>query len=155
VVDPTLSPSAMTFVWDPEGVSEMLYGLVEGVLVVVHPATFVRTPIGKLALEDVRGLAGTGDGRLVAFAGDLVVTIAYVALGDASLKSTWQIKSPEPTRGRFVGGVVTESGFDLVFGANVYTYDPVKGSLGRPTPLFPQDPGVIAVSAAPCTPGPK
>ncbi len=150
-----LSPTAMAFVQAEGGEREMLYALVDGVLIVVDPSTFARTPIGKLALEDVRGFAGTSDGRLIAFAGDPVVTIAYVSLGDASLKMAWQVKSPTPIGGRFVGGLVTENGFDLLFGTDLYTYVPMKGVVALRGSIFGDDPGIIGVAAAACIVGPK
>jgi hypothetical protein len=143
-----LAASAMAFVWDPKAEREMLYAIVDGVLVVLDPSSLARTPIGNVALEDVRGLAGTADGRLLAFAGDPLVTIAFISLKDGSVSPTWQTKNVDGTR--FAGGVPTAKGFDLVFGARAWTFDPATGSIDLHQPLFTQDPGVIAVASSPC-----
>jgi hypothetical protein len=125
---------------------------VDGVLVVINTTSSARTPIGKLALDDVRGLAGTNDGRLFAFAfaePDLV-TIAEVAVGNASVTATWLVKAPHDPGGRFAGGVVTTAGFELVFGPYAYGFMPAAGTLVLDAAIYPSDPGILGISAAPC-----
>jgi hypothetical protein len=146
----SLTATSMGFVYDATSASESLYAVVDGVLVVINEGTFARTPIGKLALDDVRGLAGTSDGRLFAFAGGDLVTIAEIALGDASVAAAWQVKAPRDLGGRFAGGVVTQAGFELVFGPYAYDFAPATGALTLKASIFPTDPGLVAISAAPC-----
>jgi hypothetical protein len=146
----SLTATAMGFVDDRASRKESLYAVVDGVLLVINEATLARTPIGELALEDVRGLAGTSDGRLFAFAGGDLVTIAEIALGDASIAATWLVKAPRDLGGRFAGGAVTNAGFELVFGPYAYAFAPAAGTLVLDASLFPEDPGVVGIGAAPC-----
>jgi hypothetical protein len=147
-----LHPSVMAFVWDPKLGSEALYAVVEGALVVIDMSTFESKTIGKLtpALDELRGLTGTVDGWLLAFAGDLLVTIAYVDPTSAVVKPTSQLKSADPVS-RFAGGVPTRSGFELVFGQRAWAFDPTTGGVTLHATLFEADPGVIAVAASPCS----
>ena len=146
-----LTPSVMAFVWDPKVGSESLYAVVEGVLHVVDPTTLKTARIGPLtpALDEVRGLTGTADGWLLAFAGDPLVTIAYVDTTSAAVKTSWQLKSPDPLS-RFSGGVPAAKGFVLVFGANAWRFDTTTGLVAAGPSLFAVDPGVMSVAASPC-----
>ena len=146
-----LTPSVMAFVWDPKNGTESLYAVADGVLYVVDPKMLKATPIGSLspALADVRGLTGTVDGWLLAFAGDPLVTIAYVERTTATVKTAWQIKSMDPLS-RFAGGVPAAKGFVLVFGANAWLFDTTTGLLDVGPSLFAVDPGVMSVAASPC-----
>lgn len=146
-----LTPSAMAFVWDPKIGTESLYAVAEGALHVVDPKTLKVTQIGSLspALAELRGLTGTADGWLLAFAGDPLVTIAYVEPTTATVKTAWQIKSMDPLS-RFSGGVPAAKGFVLVFGANAWLFDTTTGLLDVGPSLFAVDPGVMSVAASPC-----
>jgi hypothetical protein len=147
--DIALPATAMAFVWDPEDQRERLYAVVDKTLIVVNPSTLARAPIATLAL-DVRGLVGTNDGRLVAFAGDIELMIGYVDLADGAVAPLMHVKSPEPLTARFVGGALTKQGFDLVFGATLYGVAPTTIAVPR-TILFAGDRGLVGVSAPPCT----
>jgi hypothetical protein len=148
----SLSPIAMAFVWDPKLEREALYAIDDAGLTVVDPKTLSTTFVGKLApaLDDIRGLAGTNDGWLLAFAGDPVITIAYVDVGSGALKPIeQQLKSPDPNS-RFIGGVPTSKGYELVFGQDAYSADLNGSTMVLHGPLFTNDPGVLAVASSPC-----
>jgi hypothetical protein len=146
--DLSINATAMTFVWDPKLETEVLYAVADGLLEAIHPATLARTPIGKLALPDVRSLAGTADGQLLAFAGDAPVTIATISRRDGLIESAWQVKPPntEP----FAGGVLTPLGIDLVFGVETFRHDPSKQTMESHVMMFPDDRGVLSIAAPPC-----
>jgi hypothetical protein len=145
-----LSTTAMAFVADPKSGRESLYAVVEDVLIVLDPLSLLRSPIGKMPLADLRGLAGTADGRLLAFSGG-TPNIWEIGLGDASATAVWDTKSFDVGGERLVGGAVVEQGLELFVGASTYLFDPRTQSVVSRAILFSSDPGVLAVSGAPCS----
>jgi hypothetical protein len=146
-----LSISAMAFVWSPTEARETLYVVVDRSLVRIDPATLETRTVGALSIEAVRGLAGTADGRLVAFAGTSLITIAYLSALDASIAASWQVRPPATEGAPLVGGVVTWSGLELVFGLRAYAFAPAKGTLSLHTWLL-EDRGqhVTAIGGSSC-----
>jgi hypothetical protein len=149
VMPTPLVASALGFAWDANNQRDWLYAVVEDSLQKIDQFTGSLKPIGKMALTDVRGLVGTNEGTLYAFAGDQTVTVAAVAIDDASVKLLGQVKSPAPTAG-FVGGGPFEGRYGLFFGNEAYTFQAATLVLTLQTSVFPQDPGVLAVAAPPC-----
>lgn len=92
----SLVATALAFVGDPTTGREVLYAVVDGMLVSVDESTYVVTTIGKIGLAGVRSLAGTSDGHLFAFAGDAVVTVADIHL--PTRKSKPRGRSNRPMR---------------------------------------------------------
>ena len=145
-----LAATAMAFVAEPKLGHEVLYAVVEGVLVAFDPSSFVRSPIGKLAVPDLRGLAGTDDGRLFAFGGDAPSTLYEIQLGDGSVARAWTVGPFEPTDGGLVGGAVVSTGVEVVVGTSSYLFDTRVQKVVSRRSIFSEG-GLVAVSGSPCS----
>lgn len=145
-----MSADAMAFVWDAKTATEKLYAVDGGVLSALDTTLLVPSPVAKLSppLADLRGLAGTLDGELLAFAGDPVVTIATVDPRDGTVTPRWVTKSPDGSR--FGGAAPTQVGLELLFGARAWAFDGSAPTFDRE--LFADDRGVVSVAASPCAP---
>lgn len=147
-----MSPTAMAFVWSPSKQVERLYVLEKGVLLSVDVAGAAPlAKVGPMSLSDVRSLGATSDGALYAFAADandVAIEIGLVSLSDATILASWGTKNPDGAR--FGGGVPTQAGFALVFGARSFTFQPATGALSLHAPLFGSDPGIVSLATSPC-----
>lgn len=143
-----LDASAMAFVVDPKTGSELLYALVDGVLVVVDPGTGARTPIGKLAVpETIGGLAGTSDGRLFAVAGREKPIVYAVRLGDAAATAVAGVPISRPADETLVGLALTPNTAAIVTEGAILWADPKWSATDR---IEHGLASVVAAGAAPC-----
>ena len=147
-----MAPTAMAFVWSPTKATERLFVLEKGVLLSVDVGGGAPlAKVGPMPFPDVRSLGATSDGSLYAFAadaGDAAIEVGLVSLSDATILATWGTKSPDGAR--FGGGVPTQAGFALVFGARSFTFQPASGALSLHAPLFGSDPGIVSIATSPC-----
>jgi hypothetical protein len=145
-------PTALAFVYHPELQRELLYTLQAGELWEIDPATFASISRGKL---EQPWLSGTADGRLVALSDRFggVIEIGEVTTDAASYTPEWKVIPPPAVP--FSGGTVQSNGFALIFGASLYRFRIGETNPQLVAPLFPEDPGIVAVAGPACALLPK
>lgn len=158
VVDPSgackplglaLTATAMSFLVDAKLGREQLYAIVDGILVVIDPASLLRTPIGKITIPEVTGLTGTIDGRLFALSGKVKPVIYELHVGDASLGAAYPVNLQAPADDTIVGIALTPSAPALVAEAAIHWLDP-KLSLPSERVSYGLV-GMVAAGGSPCS----
>jgi hypothetical protein len=144
-----LTPTAMTFVWDPKRARSTLYAVVDRNLLAIDPATLADTPVKSPPLDGIRAIASASAGRLLAFSGDTVLTVAELAPDTGTVLPKAEVKPPDPLA-HFGGGAEIDGVTHLVFGSEAYSFVPPV--LESERSLFSVDPGIVALSAPPCSP---
>jgi hypothetical protein len=145
-----LAATSMAFVADASG-RETLYANVDGVLVAFDPQSYLRTPVGTLALSEFVGLAGSSDGRLFGFLGATTPTMLEISIGDASIVGKWVVPSGT-TMGPLVGGATGTSGtIELVYANGIYSFDPLSQAFfQRRSAALDPSAAFVAAGGPPC-----